>query len=91
MTAATVYGTGTSYSLLAALLPARARLLLSDGAPALSAEVFTDPDTAGALPVVSVWSPGFDADVDGPGLDALLARLDAFGAHLRRMRHLLLP
>lgn len=89
MTAATVYGTGTSSGLLAALLPGPALLPVGEGG--LTAEWFRDLGTPGAPPVVSVWSSGLDAELDGPGLDVLLDRLDAFGAGLRRLRALLRP
>lgn len=90
MTAATVYGTGTSSGLLAALLPGPALLPVAE-AGGLTAEWFRDLGTPGAPAVVSVWSAGLDAELDGPGLDVLLDRLDAFGAGLRRLRALLRP
>ncbi|MGP3685256.1 hypothetical protein ACTVZO_11175 [Streptomyces sp. IBSNAI002] len=88
MTAATVYGTGTSTGLLAALLPAPALLAVA-GAGGLTAEWFRDLGTPGSPAVVSVWSAGLDAELDGPGVDALLDRVDAFAVDLRRLRALL--
>ncbi|MFD6911789.1 hypothetical protein [Streptomyces virginiae] len=90
MTTATVYATGTAHGLRAAILPGPA-LLPVGGQGGLTAEWFRDLGTPGAPPVVSVWSAGLDAELDGPGLDVLLDRLDAFGAGLRRLRGLLRP
>ncbi|MFE0824168.1 DUF6907 domain-containing protein [Streptomyces sp. NPDC058847] len=42
-------------------------------------------------PVVSVWSEGFDTELDAAGLDAFLARLDAFRDGLRTLRVLMGP
>ncbi|MEV6679478.1 hypothetical protein AB0N09_21875 [Streptomyces erythrochromogenes] len=87
MTDATVYTTGTAYGLLL-LAPARLPVGTAGG---LTAEWFCDLDTPGAPPVVSVWAAGLDAELDGPGVDALLDRVDAFAVDLRRLRALLRP
>ncbi|WP_340564489.1 hypothetical protein [Streptomyces sp. GSL17-111] len=78
MSAATVRGTGTC----PALTPDRPRPDVGHAA------LFLDPDHPTA-PVVAFWCDGFAVDLDLHGLDAVLPRLDALTARLRRLRAVL--